>query len=214
MRIYTIDNIKYKLSEIIINSSIYDGSDRFIKLPIGTQWSLAKLNQTELASFMKHPNLNTELLMVAIRRETDDRRRKGRKIRRRTILQNLEKNGYKNKTCSYKEYFTNIGKYKFVVSPEGNGIDTHRHYETWLSGGIPIIEEVNKSKIGEKYKNLPILYTKDYSEITEDYLNKKYIEMKDKYYDYSSLFMTSYCNEDLELIRLRTFYWVTRLISN
>ena len=33
-----------------------------------------------------------------------------------------------------------LSKYKFIISPEGNGIDCHRHYEAILCGCIPIIE--------------------------------------------------------------------------
>jgi hypothetical protein len=41
-----------------------------------------------------------------------------------------------------------IGKYKFVVSPEGNGVDCHRHYECIGLGAIPV------SNISSAYKEI------------------------------------------------------------
>ena len=102
-----------------------------------------------------------------------------------------------------------MGSSKFVISPEGNGLDCHRHYETWITGGIPIIEY--NEKIIEKYKDLPILFTKDYSEINENYLNQKYKEFENKYFNYEKLLLENYKGGDRELIKHRSNYWITKL---
>ena len=41
---------------------------------------------------------------------------------------------------------------------------------------IPIVTDC----VALHFQDLPILYSKDFTEITEDYLNEKYEEMKDK----------------------------------
>jgi len=41
----------------------------------------------------------------------------------------------------FDEYLDNIYNHKFVVCPEGNGIDTHRIWETLYMGSIPIVED-------------------------------------------------------------------------
>jgi len=41
---------------------------------------------------------------------------------------------------SYKEYLEQIKKHYYVLSPEGNGIDCHRHWETLYCGSIPITQ--------------------------------------------------------------------------
>ena len=69
------------------------------------------------------------------------------------------------------DYFKNLNDYKFVISPEGNGLDCHRHYEALLLVVFLLLNIMIKYK---KYSNLPILYTKDYSEINEKYLLQKY----------------------------------------
>ena len=83
-----------------------------------------------------------------------------------------------------------MGIFKFVISPEGNGIDCYRHYETWISKGIPIIEY--NSFIEKKYYTLPILWTRDYSEINDNYLNSVYPKFLDKNYDFRRLLLTKY----------------------
>ena len=99
--------------------------------------------------------------------------------------------------------------YKFVVSPEGNGIDCHRHYEALLAGCIPIMER--NALIEEKYRGCPILYTDDYSEITPTYLNAKYDEMKTQAYDFSRLFLEFYPPETQTEIKRCGNYWMKQL---
>jgi hypothetical protein len=76
------------------------------------------------------------------------------------------------------------------VSPEGNGIDCHRHYEALMAGCIPIIER--NPLVEAKYAGCPVLWTDDYSEITPPYLELMYAEMIDKVYDFSHLHMGFY----------------------
>ena len=65
--------------------------------------------------------------------------------------------------------------------------------------------------IEEKYKGCPILYTNDYSEITPEYLSKVYEQMLDTHYDFSSLFMSSYREDQQRQIRHCGNFWMTRL---
>ena len=105
--------------------------------------------------------------------------------------------------------FNVLPHYKFIISPEGNGIDCHRHYEALMAGCIPIIEE--HEGIRGKYKGCPVLYTKDYSEITPAYLEQKYTEMVNETYDFSRLLMSSYSAEEQAQIRANGNYWSNRL---
>ena len=110
-------------------------------------------------------------------------------INRVTIKEELDKR-YTMTPLNSEDYYNELGKYKFNISPEGNGIDCYRHYETWISKGIPIIEY--SKFIEKKYKNLPILWTKSYSEINDDYLNKIYGSFLDKKYDFRRLLLSCY----------------------
>ena len=112
-----------------------------------------------------------------------------------------------SKTCSDKDFITfgNIYKSwkydrgfsendsyikalkmsKFCISPEGNGVDCFRTWDALYEKSIPIVME---SKIMRRYQDLPILYTKNYTEITEDFLNDFYQKALDTEYDFSKLF--------------------------
>lgn len=168
---------------IIINASAIDASDSLQSFPIGMcyNYTMYEKLETQIGS---HDNL----VFCGIREHTDQKRRN--ELNRTTILKTLQSNGIPNTFLSSEDYFTSLPSYKFVVSPEGNGIDCHRHYEALMAGCIPIVED--KPHIRSLYGNCPILYTKDYSEITPSYLNQKYTEMIDSKYDFSKLFLSSY----------------------
>jgi hypothetical protein len=70
-----------------------------------------------------------------------------------------------------------ISKYKFILSPQGAGLDCHR---TWEALYLDIIPIVLSSAINEIYEDLPILAVKDWNEITEYFLNEKYREISFK----------------------------------
>ena len=74
--------------------------------------------------------------------------------------------------------------HKFVLCPRGNGLDTHRLWEALYSRTIPITryEEGHRN-----FTDLPILFIKDWSEVTEDFLHKKYDEMCSRKWDYSKI---------------------------
>ena len=45
-----------------------------------------------------------------------------------------------NKRVSFQEFMQNTGNSKFMLCPRGNGLDTHRFYETILMSAIPVVE--------------------------------------------------------------------------
>jgi len=67
----------------------------------------------------------------------------------------------------FDSYLDGIYNHKFVVCPEGNGIDTHRIWECLYMGSIPIMENnINSSFYGD----LPILTVNNWEDITEEKL--------------------------------------------
>ena len=68
---------------------------------------------------------------------------------------------------NFDGYLDNIYNHKFVVCPEGNGIDTHRIWECLYMGTIPIVENnINNSF----YHKLPILTVNNWESVSEDKL--------------------------------------------
>ena len=107
-------------AEFIINTSKTDGSDSEVPFPIGFCYSWHKNPQKSTV------NKHSQTVLFAINSFTDQRRRSHLSVNRNIIVSNLEKNGIKNINLESSQYFREIGKYKFVISPEGNGIDCHR----------------------------------------------------------------------------------------
>lgn len=62
----------------------------------------------------------------------------------------------------------NMVKYKYVVSPHGNGLDCHRTWEALILGCIPIVKT---SSLDPMYDELPVLIVSDWSDITQELLD-------------------------------------------
>ena len=59
-------------------------------------------------------------------------------------------------------YLETINDYKFILSPWGNGIDTHRIWEAIYANCVPIVQDHN---VLSKFKELPIIFVKSFQNI-------------------------------------------------
>ena len=204
MSIYTLREWQKKskdINNLIVQASCIYGNDSWQDFPIGMQYSYMdnyyKGDKIQIGEHNK-----TVICCIAT---TSDARRRPTGINRQSILQTLTYNNIHNECMNSSDYFDSLPDYKFIISPEGNGIDCHRHYEALITGCIPVIE--HNSMTEEKYKGCPILYTYDYHEITEDYLLQKYQEMIDQTYDFSRLFLSYYDDKTKHYIKLCGNFW-------
>jgi len=81
--------------------------------------------------------------------------------------------------CNHAEYLNNISKSIFVISPPGNGIDCHRIWECLYLKTIPVVQY---HIAFEQFKDLPILFINNWSDVTYDILKTK-ISMLDFFSD-------------------------------
>lgn len=188
-------------SKFIIQASTKDGLDGWTDFPIGMSWGWLSNQNVPLIGD------HSETVLCAISTTTDSNRRKNEAVTRFKIAETLYRNGIQNIQLNHSDYFKTLSSYKFVISPEGNGIDCHRHYESLLAGCIPIVER--NPLTDKKYEGCPILWTTDYSEITIDYLSKKYDEMIDIQYDFSKLWLDTYPLETQTVIHENSIHWIT-----
>lgn len=72
------------------------------------------------------------------------------------------------KGLDYKTYLTHLGNSKFVLCPRGNGLDTHRYFETILMGAIPVVEN---STLWTVYRETTSFVISDLRLVTIDMLN-------------------------------------------
>lgn len=111
-------------------------------------------------------------------------------------------NALKGKDCilwlpkqTRNEFWKSCGEYAFVICPFGNGLDTHRTWETLCLGRIPIVP---KSGLNKVFEGLPIVEVEDkeWSLIDEEWLTSKYNEIIHKWntYDFNRLTLKYWLN--------------------
>ena len=113
------------------------------------------------------------------------------------------------------EYENDLRISNFVLCPQGNGIDTHRIWETLYCGSIPIIED----HIGfNQFKNLPIMFVDDFYKISEkslenflDTLQVKDLDIIDFDYWKNEIFKKNNDSENIvtKIINKKTFNYMT-----
>lgn len=94
-----------------------------------------------------------------------------------------------NKTLSIEDYSNKIKKSGFVLCPWGNGVDSHRIWETLFLGSIPIVK---RHLTFSNLEDLPIFFVDDFRDINEHNLKE---------------YMNSIKDEKFSLEKLEISYW-------
>jgi len=94
-----------------------------------------------------------------------------------------------------RKFLEDIRNHRFVLCPRGNGVDTHRLWETLYMGSIPIVK---RHCALEEFTDLPILWIHDWAEITEDLLKKEYDRIT---------------HTTWNMDKLRFSYWKTHILA-
>jgi len=97
---------------------------------------------------------------------------------------------------NFDTYLDNIYNHKFVLSPRGNGIDTHRKWEALYLNTIPI-EKRNVNNTF--YEDLPICFVDNWGDITEEFLNSEYERIT---------------NTEWNMDKLNMSYWSKSILKN
>jgi hypothetical protein len=72
-------------------------------------------------------------------------------------------------------YLDEIRNHKFTFCPRGNGIDTHRLWETLYVGGIPIVA---RHRALREFEDLPICWVDDLLSVTPDFLESEFTRIR------------------------------------
>ena len=92
-------------------------------------------------------------------------------LKRQPVFEALNKNLEFQIFSDADEYFKNLKKSKFVISPEGNGLDTHRIWEALILNTLPIMIKTEFSKNLESL-GVPGLYLNSWEELLSYDTNK------------------------------------------
>lgn len=84
----------------------------------------------------------------------------------------------------FYQYMQELSQSKFVASPRGNGLDTHRLWEALYAGAYPIVKH---SSLDPLYEDLPVLIIENWNQITEKFLEENYNKIKQKKLDSKKL---------------------------
>jgi hypothetical protein len=77
----------------------------------------------------------------------------------------------------FDDFIDNIYNHKFVLCPNGKGLDTHRFWESLYMGTIPIVKR--DILASELYACFPAVIVDNWEDVTESFLAKEYIAIND-----------------------------------
>ena len=100
----------------------------------------------------------------------------------------------RNRPCrpiSFVDFWNEVARSKFVLSPLGLEVDCTRTWECFVLGAIPIVEH---SYLDPLYDQLQILLIHDWSNIDENFLQKKYIEIQAKPHSVERAYLNYWAN--------------------
>lgn len=96
-------------------------------------------------------------------------------------------------------FLRDIKESKFVLCPRGNGIDTHRLWETLYMGSIPIVRMENAYS---DFTDLPILFVNDWKDLSD----------KDQSY-FNEIYYKFIHQRSWNLDKLKISYWKKKILS-
>ena len=99
---------------------------------------------------------------------------------------------YRSSFKSHPAFLEDIASSKFVLCPRGNGLDTHRLWETLYLGAYPIVKT---SSLDPLYAGLPVVVVNDWSEVTKEFLEKKYEELSQQTFSIEPLQMAYWARQ-------------------
>jgi hypothetical protein len=165
LRIYAINNICDNINVITIPLAFQDYPKDHFKLIISNAIKRDSINKNNLLymNFSIHTNVN-----------------------KRQVCYDVFNNYNwvtKRENITKEEFMNDILESKYVLSPEGTGIDCHRIYESIICGTIPIVHKTG-TVMDKFYEKLPVLLVDDWKIITKEYLEENYKTNKNKLYSW------------------------------
>lgn len=95
-----------------------------------------------------------------------------------------------------EKYKKQLDNHKFIICPRGNGIDTHRLWESLYHGIIPIVENNIHYKC---LSDLPVVIVDSFKEVNEDFLTYKF---------------ENFSNKVFNMRKLKVNWWIDNIRNN
>jgi len=105
---------------------------------------------------------------------------------------------YMSPHTTVEQYWANMAKSCFIISPKGNGVDCHRIWESLYLKSVPVVE---KHIVLKQFEGLPILFIDKWQDVTIDFL-EKHIYLLEKFNNIDNIKM------------LNMSYWKQKIIND
>ena len=113
-----------------------------------------------------------------------------------SILRTLKRVKFDELTISNEgriDYLRKLRKYSLVACPEGNGIDTHRLWETLYMGGTPIV--IKNNYLPEVLNRLPVILLDSWEGLRDEkFIENQWRKTRESAVDYSPLRQSYWLN--------------------
>jgi hypothetical protein len=76
------------------------------------------------------------------------------------------------------EFYTMVGRAKFVLSPRGDGFNCYRTWEILAAGSIPVVDY--HPAFEDLYRGLPVVQVKDWTELTQNFLSGEWTRITEE----------------------------------
>lgn len=119
----------------------------------------------DIKSYMKLLPQNPPGLLYVSHNESSNSERVGIK----EIFKNKSWAKVNTERVSYSVFLYNLSQSKFMICPRGNAIDCHRNWEVLYMRRVPIMKK--HPYLEKLYKDYPVLFVENYSDVTEELLN-------------------------------------------
>lgn len=184
----SINEIKLADNKIIkwFAQNLTDSSNESLNfLPIGLE-NLRRLKHGRKKWFRRNVDKKTKYILSSYNELTNFEERSG-------IAKSLVNNliDYKE-FSSVSSYFNNLIDYRYVICPAGNGLDTHRVWESLLLKIVPI-HKINNFTLILKNNGVPGLYIESWEDLnnyTKEQLDKYYADFNEE--DFKKFSSTDY----------------------
>lgn len=132
---------------------------KLIPIPLGVANEHPKNLQFENFTKQNTANVKNELAYINFEKNTNF-------FKRNKIINKLRIKDWvytEDKPLLLDEYLLKLKSYMFIISPPGNGIDTHRVWETIYAGSYPVVE---KNLSMNSFNEFPIIFVNNLSKIS------------------------------------------------
>jgi hypothetical protein len=141
-----------------VGNNLDEVDPKMLSIPIGFPRSEIAGNTSIAAYFIKPSKKKIHILMTW-NGDTSPKR----KALKDLIAQDIDKRIFvQTQRLNFEGYVQQLNESVYVICPQGNGIDTHRVYETILSDSIPV---VLKSPLWKMHREIGCIILNNWSEV-------------------------------------------------